>query len=538
MSLRSNKKGTQAFSDNSPWIFTDSANTLFSKSRERVYGEEKDNDKSKYFSNRLPYLEESPKWHLLSIVLDEIKREREGHITQDAPSDTILILANDERTCYQLKEYLCSGGKRLLQRLFERFLGGKNRIDMTELPDEMKKHLMPTKTKGRYDKDGPPLSKRAKEEEEKGEDDDVTGVDTEIFSNFQLDDISMRPNIDDEGPGDFRLLQEPLIIIHSLNNSKDPCHLMKVLSSNKPRTIIMYDADIKLTREIEIFKASHCDLSLRVYFLIYDSSVEEQKYLSVIKKEKETFQQLIYEKAHMVIPADREGRCDDNSTVKRGSSDKPIESNNSRKAGGQKQSSSSGDGRPSVIVDMREFRSSLPSLIHKRGIDVIPLTIEVGDYILSPDICIERKSLADLIGSLNSGRLYNQAKAMTQHYKKSVLLIEFEEGQPFSLQSYNAVVGDVHSHSVAAKLVLLTIHFPKLRILWCPSPHFAAEMFEKLKIGQPQPDLTSAIISKSESFGLEGEQLYNPTLQDFLLKLPGINIKNYKYRQHTPTHYQ
>jgi DNA excision repair protein ERCC-4 len=127
---------------------------------------------------------------------------------------------------------------------------------------------------------------------------------------------------------------------------------------------------------------------------------------------------------------------------------------------------------------------------------------------------------------------------MTQHYKKSVLLIEFEEGQPFSLQSYNAVVGDVHSHSVAAKLVLLTIHFPKLRILWCPSPHFAAEMFEKLKIGQPQPDLTSAIISKSESFGLEGEQLYNPTLQDFLLKLPGINIKNYKYRQHTPTHYQ
>ena len=30
-----------------------------------------------------------------------------------------------------------------------------------------------------------------------------------------------------------------------------------------------------------------------------------------------------------------------------------------------------------VIVDMREFRSALPSLLHKRGIDIIPVTLEV-----------------------------------------------------------------------------------------------------------------------------------------------------------------
>ena len=71
---------------------------------------------------------------------------------------------------------------------------------------------------------------------------------------------------------------------------------------------------------------------------------------------------------------------------------------------------------------MREFRSSLPSLLHKRGINIAPVTLEVsddslcslctyniaykvGDYVLTPDICVERKSLNDLIGSLNSGRL-------------------------------------------------------------------------------------------------------------------------------------
>lgn len=30
-----------------------------------------------------------------------------------------------------------------------------------------------------------------------------------------------------------------------------------------------------------------------------------------------------------------------------------------------------------VVVDMREFRSSLPSLLHARGMEVVPVTLEV-----------------------------------------------------------------------------------------------------------------------------------------------------------------
>lgn len=58
-----------------------------------------------------------------------------------------------------------------------------------------------------------------------------------------------------------------------------------------------------------------------------------------------------------------------------------------------------------VIVDMREFRSTLPSLLHASNLLVIPATLTVGDYILTPEICVERKSLSDLISSFNSGRL-------------------------------------------------------------------------------------------------------------------------------------
>lgn len=58
-----------------------------------------------------------------------------------------------------------------------------------------------------------------------------------------------------------------------------------------------------------------------------------------------------------------------------------------------------------VIVDMREFGSTLPNILHATNIKILPATLVVGDYILTPDICVERKSIPDLISSFNSGRL-------------------------------------------------------------------------------------------------------------------------------------
>ena len=63
------------------------------------------------------------------------------------------------------------------------------------------------------------------------------------------------------------------------------------------------------------------------------------------------------------------------------------------------------EGPKKIIVDTRDLRSSLPFLLHLFGFEIEPLTITIGDYILTPEICVERKSLPDLIQSLNSGRL-------------------------------------------------------------------------------------------------------------------------------------
>lgn len=67
----------------------------------------------------------------------------------------------------------------------------------------------------------------------------------------------------------------------------------------------------------------------------------------------------------------------------------------------------------------------------------------MGDYILSPDICVERKSLSDLRQSFISGRLYNQAEAMSKYYKTPVLLVEFDGDKEFVLHGPSDITEDI-----------------------------------------------------------------------------------------------
>ncbi len=56
-------------------------------------------------------------------------------------------------------------------------------------------------------------------------------------------------------------------------------------------------------------------------------------------------------------------------------------------------------------MDSREFRSALPAILYSKDFEIVPATLTVGDYMITPDIVVERKSLSDLIQSFTSGRL-------------------------------------------------------------------------------------------------------------------------------------
>jgi DNA excision repair protein ERCC-4 len=184
-----------------------------------------------------------------------------------------------------------------------------------------------------------------------------------------------------------------------------------------------------------------------------------------------------------------------------------------------------------VIVDSREFRSELPSLLHRRGFEIVPAMITIGDYILTPQICVERKSISDLIGSLQSGRLFNQCQQMTRYYISVVLLIEFDQNRPFHLLGRYVMTREyeMSSTELIQKLQILTIHFPRLRIIWSPTPYATAQIFEDLKKNKENPSIEVASQIGTDEGGnefSEASDKYNNEIYDFLLKLPGVNSKN------------
>ena len=111
---------------------------------------------------------------------------------------------------------------------------------------------------------------------------------------------------------------------------------------------------------------------------------------------------------------------------------------------------------------------------------VVPCTLEVGDYIISPKICIERKSLLDLTQSFVSGRLYTQVESMSQFYDVPTLLIEFDEKRLF--EAGFTEVNGFSAYEIQNKIVLLCITFPKLRVIWSEGSRDTADIFYELKV--------------------------------------------------------
>jgi DNA excision repair protein ERCC-4 len=191
--------------------------------------------------------------------------------------------------------------------------------------------------------------------------------------------------------------------------------------------------------------------------------------------------------------------------------------------------------KPRVVVDIREFRSSLPSLVHAHNMDIVPCMLTVGDYVISPNICIERKSISDLIASFNNGRLFNQAETMVEHYRRPMLLIEFDQTKSFTLEPFADLTGSLSGGGssstldLQSKLVILTIAFPRLGIIWSSSPYQTADIFAELKKNEDEPNPVDAVKIGAAELGLEdGEvgRVFNLLPMDMLREIPGITDKN------------
>lgn len=142
---------------------------------------------------------------------------------------------------------------------------------------------------------------------------------------------------------------------------------------------------------------------------------------------------------------------------------------------------------------------------------------------------------------------------MTAHYEVCILLIEFEE-ESFGfrvshMMHYDRIYretskltcqpkdtnargkddtpykqGDSWSDFyLQSKLVLLALHFPKLRIIWSSSPHETVKILGDLKLNHDEPDEVTAVLKGSSGAPDEGRPtIENANAVEMLRAIPGV----------------
>jgi len=78
----------------------------------------------------------------------------------------------------------------------------------------------------------------------------------------------------------------------------------------------------------------------------------------------------------------------------------------------------------SLVVDHRERASLLVAELGRLGVQMEFKSLNVGDYLVSEEIAIERKTLEDFAGSILDRRLFDQARALKEAYPRPLLLLE------------------------------------------------------------------------------------------------------------------
>ncbi len=81
----------------------------------------------------------------------------------------------------------------------------------------------------------------------------------------------------------------------------------------------------------------------------------------------------------------------------------------------------------SIVADHRENGTPFVEELRGLGVELEFRALKVGDYIVSNEVAVERKTLNDFVSSIIDRRLFEQAKAMKDAYARPLLLLEGEE---------------------------------------------------------------------------------------------------------------
>jgi len=163
------------------------------------------------------------------------------------------------------------------------------------------------------------------------------------------------------------------------------------------------------------------------------------------------------------------------------------------------------DPIPVVVADVFERGSGIPATLQRLGarVSVEPLT--AGDYRIGGGIVVERKTVADLHGSLGRGRLWAQVGKIRDEAVTPILLVEGDDLD----------AGPRHPNAVRG--ALLAIFELGVGVLWSRDPADSALWLHRLAVRHARKASASRPLVASEAPPAPGVEV--------LASVPGISTR-------------
>jgi DNA excision repair protein ERCC-4 len=166
-----------------------------------------------------------------------------------------------------------------------------------------------------------------------------------------------------------------------------------------------------------------------------------------------------------------------------------------------------------IYADVREDQSGIPSLLEASGILVIRKSLPIGDYVVSEDAVIERKTAGDFLKSLFDGRLFDQASRAVEAYDNLLYVIE---GNPWRIARRMNRERQYYS-----ALITLAVDY-NAKVIYSGGPRDSAFIIESIarRVAERREGRTSPVLKgKPKSASIRDWQVY--ILQAF----PGVGAK-------------
>jgi len=105
-----------------------------------------------------------------------------------------------------------------------------------------------------------------------------------------------------------------------------------------------------------------------------------------------------------------------------------------------------------VVADQRETKSKVVRELDTSEVDVELETLDVGDYVLSDRVAVERKSVDDFVDTLTGGRsLFDQIGDLSSSYARPLLVLEGEREELYTT--------GVHKNAVRGALASIVVDY-------------------------------------------------------------------------------